>query len=107
VGGPARNCGRASRYLQRRLPYLPRPARAGIRAEVSATLAGASSGVSISNSARAPGARRGPWSVLGGGEEVNKQLIDALSLVVMDPVRAVGQALDAVEVGHILVLGLG
>jgi hypothetical protein len=69
--------------------------------------AGASSGVSISSSARAPGARRGPWSVLGGGEEANKQLIDALSLVVMDPVRAVGQALDAVEVGHILVFGLG
>ena len=25
----------------------------------------------------------------------------------MDPVRGVGQALDAVEVGHIVVLGLG
>jgi hypothetical protein len=28
-------------------------------------------------------------------------------LVVMDPMRGVGQALDAVEVGHIVVVGLG
>jgi hypothetical protein len=51
-----------------------------------------------------------PWSVLawlGGGEKVGEQLGDALSLVVMDPVRGVGQALDAVEVGHVVVLGLG
>jgi hypothetical protein len=44
---------------------------------------------------------------LGGGDEVGEQVIDALSLVVMDPVRGVGQALDVVEVGHIVVLGLG
>jgi hypothetical protein len=28
-------------------------------------------------------------------------------LVVMDPVRGVGQALDAVEVGYVVVVGLG
>jgi hypothetical protein len=32
---------------------------------------------------------------------------DALSLVVMDPMRGVGQALDAVEVRHVVVVGLG
>ena len=42
-----------------------------------------------------------------GGEKVGEQLVDALSSVVMDPVRGVGQALDAVEVGHIVALGLG
>jgi hypothetical protein len=43
----------------------------------------------------------------GGGEEVDEQLCDALGLVVVDPVRRVGQALDAVEVGDVLVVGLG
>jgi hypothetical protein len=38
----------------------------------------------------------------GGGEEVDEQLCDALGLVVVDPVRRVGQALDAVEVGDVL-----
>ena len=42
-----------------------------------------------------------------GGEEVDQQLVDALGLVVVDPVRGVGQALDAVEVGHVVVVGLG
>jgi hypothetical protein len=41
------------------------------------------------------------------GEEVDEQLVDAFSLVVVDPVRRVGQALDAVEVGHVVVVGLG
>src|ERR671934_2886701 len=41
------------------------------------------------------------------GEEVDQQLVDALSLVVMHPVRRVGQALDAVEVGHVVAVGLG
>jgi hypothetical protein len=77
---------------------------------VSATLARASSGAAISSSTRAPGARRSPWSVLGwqgGGEKIGEQLGDALSLVVMDPMRGVGQALDAVEVRHVVVVGLG
>src|SRR5439155_24682786 len=43
----------------------------------------------------------------GGGEEVDEQLCDALRLVVMDPMRRVGQAHDAVEVGHIVAVGLG
>jgi hypothetical protein len=34
-------------------------------------------------------------------------LVDAFSLVVMDPVRRVGQALDAVEVGYVVTVGLG
>jgi hypothetical protein len=29
------------------------------------------------------------------GEELDEQFVDALGLVVMDPVRGVGQALDA------------
>src|SRR6185503_15087331 len=33
------------------------------------------------------------------GEEVAKQLVDAFSLVVMDPVRCARQALDAVRLG--------
>ena len=76
----------------------------------SATLATASSRAAISSPARAPGTRRSPWSVPGwpgGGEEVDEQLVDALSLVVVHPVRGVGQPLDAVEVGHVVVVGLG
>jgi hypothetical protein len=42
-----------------------------------------------------------------GGEEVDQQLVDALGLVVMHPVRRVGQALHAVEVGHVVAVGLG
>jgi hypothetical protein len=34
-------------------------------------------------------------------------LVDAFTLVVMRPVRRVGQALDAVEVGYVIVVGLG
>ena len=44
---------------------------------------------------------------VGRSEEVDEQLVDALGLVVVDPVRRVGQALDAVEVGDVLVVGLG
>ena len=99
------------RYLRRWLPCSPRPTLAGDPwPRVSATLAKASSSAAISSSTRAPGARRSPWSVpgwQGGGEKVDEQLVDALSLVVMDPVRGVGQALDAVEVGHVVVVGLG
>src|SRR5690349_14305327 len=50
------------------------------------------------------------WSGLGwqgGGEEVDEQRVDALGLVVVDPVRGVGQPLDALEVGHVLVVGFG
>ena len=43
----------------------------------------------------------------GWAEEVGQQLVDALGLVVMNPVRGVGQALDAVEIGYVVVLGLG
>jgi hypothetical protein len=43
----------------------------------------------------------------GGSEKVDEQLCDALSLIVMHPMRGVGQTLDPVEVGHIVVLGLG
>src|SRR6478672_13672312 len=42
-----------------------------------------------------------------GGEEVDKQLVDAFRLVVMHPVRGVGQALHAVEVGYVVAVGLG
>jgi hypothetical protein len=66
--------------------------------------------VAHSRSRPARDRRRESWSVLGwlgGGEKVGEQLVDALVLVVMDPVRGVGQALDAVEVGHVVVLGLG
>jgi hypothetical protein len=33
-------------------------------------------------------------------------LVDALGLVVVDPVRGAGQALDAVEAGYVVVVGL-
>src|SRR6266404_298785 len=42
-----------------------------------------------------------------GGEEVDEQLVDAFSLVVMHPVRRVGWALHAVEVGYVVTVGLG
>jgi hypothetical protein len=51
-----------------------------------------------------------PSAVLGwqgGGEEVDEQLVDAFSLVVMHPMRRVGQALDAIQVGHVSAVGLG
>jgi hypothetical protein len=43
----------------------------------------------------------------GWGEEIDEQLGDPLRLIVMDPMRRAGQALDAVQVGHIVVVGLG
>src|SRR6185436_20986865 len=43
----------------------------------------------------------------GRSEEVDEQLVDVLGLVVVDPVRRVGQPLDAVEVGDVLVMRLG
>ena len=42
-----------------------------------------------------------------GGEEVDEQVVDLFSLVVMDPVRRVGQALHTVEVWHVVAVGLG
>jgi hypothetical protein len=50
---------------------------------------------------------RKPLAPTRGAEEVDKQLVDAFTLVVMHPVRRVGQALDAVEVGYVSVVGLG
>jgi hypothetical protein len=43
----------------------------------------------------------------GGTEEGDEQLRDAPSPVVMDPVRGVGETLDAVEVGYVIMFGLG
>src|SRR5262245_2042303 len=43
----------------------------------------------------------------GGRIEVDEPLRDLLGLVVMDPMRGVGQALDPLEVGHIVADGLG
>src|SRR4051794_6240240 len=40
-------------------------------------------------------------------EEVDQKLIDALRLVVMYPMRCVGEALNVVEVGHIVMIYLG
>src|SRR6187551_3022736 len=41
------------------------------------------------------------------GEEVDEQLVDAISLVVVHPVRRVGKSLDPVEVGHVVGVRLG
>jgi hypothetical protein len=41
-----------------------------------------------------------------GREEVGEQLRDARWLVVMDPVRG-GEPLDAVQIGHVIAVGLG
>jgi hypothetical protein len=41
------------------------------------------------------------------GEEVDEQLVDAFSLIVMHPERSVGQALHAVEAGQVVAVGLG
>src|ERR671936_976622 len=47
------------------------------------------------------------WRLCRGGEEVDKQLVDAFGLVVMHPMRGFGQALDAVEVGYVVAVWLG
>ena len=54
-----------------------------------------------------PGRRSAVLCRQGGGEKVGDELGDARSLVVVNPVRGVGQALDAVEVGHVVVIGFG
>jgi hypothetical protein len=54
-----------------------------------------------------PGRRSAVLGWPGGGEEFGEQLVDALGLVVVDPVGGAGPALDAVQVGHVVVLGLG
>jgi len=41
------------------------------------------------------------------GEEVDEQLVDAFGLVVMHPMRRLGQAFDTVQVGHVVVVGFG
>ena len=64
----------------------------------------------MQGSATATGNLTGPQRFLVGWAGVKKSMsswLNALSLVVMDPVRGVGQALDAVEVGHVVVVGLG
>jgi hypothetical protein len=43
----------------------------------------------------------------GEGEKPREQLRDALRFVVMHPMRRVRQALDVVEVGHVIVVGFG
>ena len=40
-----------------------------------------------------------------GGEEVGEELCHALGLVVMHPVRRAEQALNTVQVGHVVVVG--
>src|SRR5437764_3722701 len=44
---------------------------------------------------------------LRGSEIVDQQLRDARRLVVMHPMRRVGQALDAIQVGYVVAVGLG
>jgi hypothetical protein len=41
-----------------------------------------------------------------GRKKVGEQLVDALVLVVVHPMRGVGQPFDAVEVRYVVVLGL-
>ena len=43
----------------------------------------------------------------GPERKVGEQLCDALGRVVMHPMRRTEQALDAVQVGHVVVVGLG
>jgi hypothetical protein len=43
----------------------------------------------------------------GEGEEASEQLRDALRFVVMHPMRRVGQALDMVQVGYVIVVWFG
>src|SRR3954452_14350360 len=66
---------------------------------------GASAGPRTSRHATACASRRRCRA--RGSEEVDEQLVDVLGLVVLDPMRRVGQALDAVEVGDVLVVRLG
>src|SRR5919204_3795469 len=56
---------------------------------------------------RTPARSTKTWRLCRRGEEVDKQLVDAFGLVVMHPVRGFGQALDAVEVGYVVTVGLG
>src|ERR671931_12333 len=84
-----------------------------VRAEGAVLFAKATAVAALLDSdfeAGAPGSRTGSplrrRRRAGGSEEVDEQLVDVLGLVVVDPVRGVGQALDAVEVGHVVVVGL-
>ena len=45
--------------------------------------------------------RSAAWGRSGRSEEVDEQLVHALGLVVVDPMRGVGQAFDTIEVGHV------
>ena len=106
IAAPARQ----GRYLRRRWPCSPGPAVAGTKAEGECD---AGQGQQQRPSRAPPGRpapRRNPWSVAGGqgrGEKVREQLVDALGLVVMHPVRGVGQALNAVQAGHVVAVGFG
>jgi hypothetical protein len=48
-----------------------------------------------------------PASRGAGAKKSMSSSLTCFGLVVVDPVRGVGQALDAVEVGHVVVVGLG
>src|SRR5262245_3897164 len=62
-------------------------------------------GVSMARSAGLPDLA---WVASGfRGEEVDEQLVHALGLVVVHPVGRVRQALDPLEVGHVLLVRLG
>src|SRR5262249_19176590 len=50
---------------------------------------------------------RGALPRLTATEEVDEQPVGAFGLVVMHPVRRVGETLDAVEVGYVVVFRLG
>ena len=49
----------------------------------------------------------GPLLCRGRGKEVDEELVDAFGPVVMHPMGSIVQALDALEVGHVVVVGLG
>src|SRR5919201_1921347 len=89
-------------------PTVGRSTAAGTAMVTSATARGLETMITCEPGLwRTPARSTNTWHLCRRGEEVDKQFVDAFGLVVMHPVRRVGQALHAVEVGHIVALGLG
>src|SRR5215467_12075781 len=91
---------RARRAVSSPIPALP---------PITTTVCPISSGSVISTPCATRASRPSSADLAGGceREKVCEQLRDALRLVVVHPMRRVGQALDMVQVWNVIAIGLG